>query len=64
MDLQRQGLRAALDPDWRGGRTARVLEGALLGLPPNRHPAGVPVRFAAEALQEKIGQRADLPGYR
>ena len=30
MDLQRQGLRAALTPDWRGGRTARVIEGGRL----------------------------------
>jgi MOSC domain-containing protein YiiM len=30
MDEQRQNLRAALTPDWRGGRTARMLEGALL----------------------------------
>ena len=27
MDLQRAGLRRALEPDWRGGRTARVIEG-------------------------------------
>ena len=30
MDLQRPGLRAALAPDWRGGRTARVLAGGQL----------------------------------
>lgn len=30
MDRQRPGLRAALEPDWRGGRTARVIEGGRL----------------------------------
>ena len=30
MDRQRPGLRAALEPDWRGGRTARVVEGGRL----------------------------------
>ena len=30
MDRQRPGLRAALEPGWRGGRTARVIEGGRL----------------------------------
>ena len=30
MDRQRPGLRRALEPDWRGGRTARVIEGGAL----------------------------------
>lgn len=30
MDRQRPGLRAALEPDWRGGRTARVISGGRL----------------------------------
>ena len=30
MDLQRPGLQTALAPDWRGGRTARVIEGGLV----------------------------------
>lgn len=30
MDRQRPGLRAALEPDWRGGRTARVIAGGRL----------------------------------
>ena len=30
MDRQRPGLRAALEPDWRGGRTARVILGGRL----------------------------------
>ena len=32
MDRQRPGLRAALEPDWRGGVTCRVLMGASLRL--------------------------------
>jgi MOSC domain-containing protein YiiM len=30
MDRQRPGLRAALEPEWRGGRTARVISGGAL----------------------------------
>ena len=30
MERQRPGLRAALERDWRGGRTARVIEGGRL----------------------------------
>jgi MOSC domain-containing protein YiiM len=30
MDRQLPGLRAALEPDWRGGRTARVIAGGRL----------------------------------
>lgn len=32
MDLQRRGLRATLTPDWRGGRTARVIEAGPIRL--------------------------------
>ncbi|MBU6405561.1 MAG: MOSC domain-containing protein [Alphaproteobacteria bacterium] len=32
MDAQWPGLRAALTPDWRGGVTARVLEGGMVSL--------------------------------
>lgn len=30
MDRQHEGLRAALTPDWRGGLTARVIEGGAV----------------------------------
>jgi len=30
MDRQQPGLRTALEPDWRGGRTARVIQGGRL----------------------------------
>ncbi len=39
MDLQRQGLQEALAPDWRGGRTARVIQGGALRLGDAVEPA-------------------------
>jgi len=32
MDLQHEGLRLALSPEWRGGVCARVVEGAMLSV--------------------------------
>jgi MOSC domain-containing protein YiiM len=39
MDAQRAGLRRALEPDWRGGRTARVIEGGVLRVGDGVDPA-------------------------
>lgn len=42
MDLQHEGLRAALEPDWRGGVCCRVVEGGVTnaGDPVSLEPAG------------------------